>query len=194
MSGKTVKIGYNTRIILRFSLVKRITHLLRRKLHLLIIDINMAWMRQVPYVPTKPEVIDAMLKVANITKGDILYDLGCGDGRICITAAQKYGVCGVGLDISLKRITEAQENARRAGVAQRVRFLQQDFLGNIDISEATVVTLFLLPDINLKLRPKLLHELRPGTRIISNSFDMGDWVPEHVVEVGWRMVFCWIVP
>jgi precorrin-6B methylase 2 len=131
----------------------------------------------VPYVPTTEPAVEAMLKLANVKKGDVLYDLGCGDGRIVIAAAKKYGARAVGIDINPVRINEAKENARKAGVENLVRFIEQD-LFEANIREATVVTLFLLPNINLKLRPKLLADLRPGTRVVSNTFDMGDWKAE----------------
>jgi SAM-dependent methyltransferase len=147
----------------------------------------------VPYVPTPEPVVNAMLKLAQVKRGDVLYDLGSGDGRIVIAAAKRYGVRGTGVDIDPRRIDEANANARKAGVAGRVRFLNQDLFA-IDFSEATVVTLYLLPRINLQLRPKLLAELRPGTRIVSHGFDMGDWQPERVVEVGSSTIYLWIVP
>jgi precorrin-6B methylase 2 len=145
------------------------------------------------YVPTPPDVVAAMLKVANIKKGDVLYDLGSGDGRIPITAAQKFGVRAVGIDINPERIKEANENAQKAGVTDRVKFLNED-LFEADISEATVVTLYLLDCLNEKLRPKLLRELRPGTRIVSHSFRMGEWQPEQTIDVNGRMVYFWTIP
>jgi hypothetical protein len=145
------------------------------------------------YVPTPPEVVAAMLKVAEVKKGDVLYDLGSGDGRIVITAARDLGVRGVGIDIDPKRIEEANENAKKEGVTDRVKFLQQDLFES-DFSEATVVTLYLLPSLNLKLRPKLMKELKPGTRIVSHSFDMGDWKPEKTIDVNGRMVYFWTIP
>ncbi|WGV28630.1 SAM-dependent methyltransferase [Halotia branconii] len=147
----------------------------------------------VPYVPTPQPVVDAMLEVAKVGKNDVLYDLGSGDGRIVNTAAQKYGTRGVGIDIDPERVQEANANAQKAGVTDRVQFVQQD-LFNTDFSEATVVTLYLLPEINLKLRPKLLRELKPGTRIVSHSFDMGDWKPEKTLTVDGRQVYYWVVP
>jgi tRNA G37 N-methylase Trm5 len=147
----------------------------------------------VPYVPTPQEVVDEMLKLAKVTKNDVIYDLGSGDGRIVITAAQKYGARGVGIDIDADRIKEANENAKKAGVADRVKFIQQDIFQS-DFKEATVVTLYLLPAINLKLRPKLWKELKPGTRVVSHAFDMGDWKPEKVVEVNGRTVYYWTIP
>jgi ubiquinone/menaquinone biosynthesis C-methylase UbiE len=131
----------------------------------------------VPYVPTTEEAVKAMLKLANVKKTDVVYDLGCGDGRIVIAAAKTYGARGVGIDIDPQRIREATENAKKAGVESLVRFEEND-LFQADFREATVVTLFLLRSINLKLRPKLLQELKPGTRVVSNTFDMGDWRPE----------------
>jgi Methyltransferase domain len=147
----------------------------------------------VPYVPTPEPVVTAMLKLAGVKRGDVLYDLGSGDGRIVIAAAKRYGVRGTGVDIDPQRIREANANARKAGVAKQVRFLNEDLFA-IDFSDATVVTLYLLPRINLQLRPKLLAELKPGTRIVSHGFDMGDWQPERVVEVGSSTVYLWIVP
>ncbi|MBD2412268.1 SAM-dependent methyltransferase [Nostoc calcicola FACHB-389] len=147
----------------------------------------------VPYVPTPEPVVDAMLKVAKVGKNDVLYDLGSGDGRIVNTAAQRYGTRGIGIDIDPQRIQEANDNAQKAGVTDRVKFVQQD-LFNTDFSEATVVTLYLLPEINLKLRPKLLKELKPGTRIVSHAFDMGDWKPQQTLNVEGKSVYYWVVP
>lgn len=147
----------------------------------------------VPYVPTPPEVVDEMLRMAAVTKDDVVYDLGCGDGRIVIAAAKKYGARGVGVDIDPQRIKEANENARKEGVTDHVKFIQQD-LFQTDLSEATVVTLYLLPDINLKLRPKLWRELRPGARVVSHAFTMGDWEPERTANVDGRMVYFWTIP
>ena len=131
----------------------------------------------VHFVPTPDEVVAEMLKMARVTGNDIVYDLGCGDGRIVITAAKRYGARGVGVDIDPERIRESKENALNAGVADRVRFIQQD-LFKTDFKEATVVFLYLLPELNLELRPKLLRDLKPGSRIISHEFDMGDWKPD----------------
>ncbi len=147
----------------------------------------------VPFVPTPQEVVDEMLRLANVHKGDVVYDLGCGDGRIVVTAAQKYGVRGVGIDINPERIKEAQERARQANVSNLVSLRQED-LFTADISPATVVTLYLLPSVNLKLRPRLLHELKPGTRVVSHSFDMGDWKPEKTVEIEGRRIYYWVIP
>jgi precorrin-6B methylase 2 len=146
------------------------------------------------FVPTPPEVVAAMLKVARVGKGDVIYDLGSGDGRIVITAVKDFGAArGVGIDIDPERIAEASANALQAGVADRVTFLNQD-LFTTNLSEATVVTLYLLPSLNLRLRPKLLSDLRPGTRIVSHAFDIGDWVPEQTLYVGGRTVYFWTVP
>ena len=148
----------------------------------------------VVYVPTPQEVVDEMLKVAKVTKDDVIYDLGSGDGRIPITAAQKYGARGIGIDINPERIKEANENAKKAGVTDRVKFLQQD-LFKTDISEATVVTLYLLPQLNVKLRPQLFEQLKPGTRIVSHDFDMGDWEPEQVIRTKeGSTIYFWTIP
>ncbi len=137
----------------------------------------------VPYVPSTEPAVEAMLKLAGVKKSDVVYDLGCGDGRIVIAAAKLYGAHAVGVDINPVRISEARENAKKAGVESLVRFEEND-LFDADIHEATVVTLFLLPNVNLKLRPKLLSDLKPGTRVVSNTFDMGDWKPEKEFIVG----------
>jgi len=146
------------------------------------------------FVPTPHEVVDAMLKVAKVGKDDVLYDLGSGDGRIPITAAQKYGIArGIGIDINPQRIKEANENLRKAGVGERVRFVNADLFES-DLSDATVITLYLLPELNLKLLPKLLKEVKPGTRIVSHAFDMGTWKPEQSLDVGGRKVYFWMIP
>ena len=145
-------------------------------------------------MPTPHEVVEAMLKVAKVGKGDVLYDLGSGDGRIPITAAQKYGIArGIGIDISPERIKEANENLAKAGVGDRVRFINADLFES-DLSEATVVTLYLLPTLNVKLLPKLLKELKPGTRIVSHAFEMGTWKPEQALKVDGRNVYFWTIP
>jgi ribosomal protein L11 methylase PrmA len=145
------------------------------------------------YVPTPQHVVEDMLRLAEVRKGDVLYDLGSGDGRIPVTAARKYGVRAVGIDIDPNRIREAKRNAQRSGVAKLVRFRQQD-LFLTDVREATVVTLYLLPELNLKLRPRLLEQLRPGTRVVSHQFDMGDWKPDKTLESGSATVYLWIIP
>jgi ribosomal protein L11 methylase PrmA len=149
--------------------------------------------KDVPYVPTREAVVEGMLKLGGVKQGDVLYDLGCGDGRIVITAAQKFGARGTGIDIDPERIREANENAKKAGVTDKVKFIEQD-LFEANIADATVVTLYLLPSVNLKLRPKLLKDLKPGTRIVSHSFDMGDWKPEKEIEVDGARVYFWTVP
>ena len=145
------------------------------------------------YVPTPEEVVDAMLQVAKVTKNDVVYDLGTGDGRIPVTAAKKYGARGVGIDIDPQRIKDATENVQKNGVGDRVRIIQGD-LFETNISEATVVTLYLLPSLNQKLMPKLMKELKPGTRIVSHAFDMGDWKPEQELDVNGRKVYFWTIP
>ncbi len=145
------------------------------------------------FVPTPNDVVAKMLEMAQVTANDTVYDLGCGDGRIVIAAAQKYGARGVGVDIDPERIKEARENARQARVADRVRFVLGD-LFETDISAATVVTLYLLTELNIKLRPKLLAELKPGTRVVSHAFSMGEWKPERTAEVSGSRVYLWRVP
>jgi ribosomal protein L11 methylase PrmA len=145
------------------------------------------------FVPTPQEVVDAMLKLAKVTKNDVIFDLGSGDGRIPITAAKTYGARGVGIDIDPQRFKEATENLKAAGVGDRVRFLNQD-LFTTDISEATVVTLYLLPSLNLKLLPKLNRELKPGTRVVSHAFDMGTAKPLETLNVNGRTVYFWTIP
>ena len=147
------------------------------------------------FVPTPPEVVAAMLKVAKVSKGDIVYDLGSGDGRIPIAAVKDFGAArATGIDIDPQRIKEANANLANSGITgNRVRFLNQD-LFTTDISEATVVTLYLLPSLNLKLIPKFEKELKRGTRIVSHSFDMGDWKPEQSLSVDGRMVYFWTWP
>ena len=155
----------------------------------------------VPYVPTTEAAVKAMLKLAEVKRTDIVYDLGCGDGRIVIAAAKEYGAHGVGIDINPERIAEAKENARKAGVENLVRFEEKD-LFDADIHDANVVTLFLLGSVNLKLRPKLLKDLKPGTRVVSNTFGMGDWKPDKELRVGdpvegfslSHKLFLWIIP
>jgi SAM-dependent methyltransferase len=145
------------------------------------------------FVPTPDTVIKAMLDVASVTADDLVYDLGCGDGRIIIAAARDRGARGVGIDIDPKRLAEATANARAAGVADKIRFVEGD-LFEADIRDATVVTLYLLPSLNRKLMPKLLAELKPGTRVVSHAFDMGDWKPDKHLEVDGRDVYFWTVP
>lgn len=148
---------------------------------------------EVPFVPTPEKVVAEMLRLAKIHTQDVLYDLGSGDGRIVITAARKFGISGVGIDINPERIKEARTNARKAGVADRVSFRQED-LFQADISKATIVTLYLLPSVNLRLKPKLFKDLRAGTRIISHDFDMGDWKPEKVIDLNEHKIYYWTIP
>jgi cyclopropane fatty-acyl-phospholipid synthase-like methyltransferase len=147
----------------------------------------------VPYVPTNQKTVEEMLKLAGVKAGDVVYDLGCGDGRIVITAAQKFGATGVGVDLNPQRIKEANANAQAAGVADKVKFVQGD-LFDFDFSEANVVTMYLLPSVNLTLRPKLQKELKPGSRIVSHDFDMGDWEAEKTVRVGSNdTIYLWTI-
>ena len=148
----------------------------------------------VPYVPTRAEIVEEMLRMADVKPADVVFDLGCGDGRIVVMAAQKFGARGVGVDIDPRRIEEARANAAQAGVADRAEFRLGD-LFNADISEATVVTLYLLPEVNLRLKPKLLRDLRPGTRIVSHDFTMGDdWRAERALKLGNDTIYFWTIP
>jgi predicted methyltransferase len=151
----------------------------------------------VPYVPTHQSIVDEMLRMAEVKADDILYDLGSGDGRIPITAAQRYGTRGVGIDLNPVRIQEANENAKKAGVTDKVKFIQGDIFKE-DFSEATVLTLYLLPSVNLKLRPKIL-EMKPGTRVVSHNYHMDDWEPEKTKEMTTpdgetHYIYFWRVP
>jgi predicted O-methyltransferase YrrM len=146
----------------------------------------------VPYEPSAPEVVEAMLRLAGVGQGDVVYDLGCGDGRIVIAAARR-GARAVGVDIDPQRIREARANARSAGVEDRVELRVGD-LFETDVRPATVVMLYLWPQVNLRLRPKLLAELRPGTRVVSHAHDMGDWTPQRTAVVGGARVLLWIIP
>ena len=145
------------------------------------------------FVPTPQEVVEDMLRLANVQKGDVLYDLGSGDGRIAITAARKYGIKATGIDIDPERIREANENAKKAGVTNLVQFRQED-LFTADFKDASIITLYLLPDLNVKLRPRLWSELRPGTRVVSHQFDMADWKPEKQLELNGRTIYFWTIP
>jgi SAM-dependent methyltransferase len=145
------------------------------------------------FVPTPEPVVDAMLQLAGATPKDIVYDLGAGDGRIPITAAKKYGARGVGIEIDPALVAKATENARAAGVSERVRFVTAD-LFRADIGEATIVTLYLLQSLNERLRPKLVRELKPGARVVSHVFNMGpEWPAERTVMVGPSRVFIWTI-
>jgi SAM-dependent methyltransferase len=147
----------------------------------------------VRYEPSPHRVVREMLELARVGPADIVYDLGSGDGRIPIAAARDFGARGVGIEIDPKLVARASDNAREAGVADRVQFRNED-LFEADISEATVVMLFLYPDVNLKLRPKLLAELRPGTRVVSHWHNMADWEPERSVNVSDRPLYLWTIP
>ena len=147
----------------------------------------------VPYVPTPMPVVQQMLEMGGVRRGDVLYDLGCGNGRIVVTAAKERGARGVGVDIDPDRIAEANENARKAGVQARVQFRRGD-LFQTDVSPANVVTLYLLPDINRRLRPQLWQQLKVGTRVVSHQFSMGDeWPAERTAEVDGKTVYAWTI-
>ena len=149
--------------------------------------------QDVHYVPTRQAVVDAMLDLAKVTENDIVYDLGCGDGRIVITAAKEKGATGKGIDIDPQRIKEANANAEKAGVTDKVTFVQANLFES-DVSEASVVTLYLLNSLNMKLRPILLEQLKPGTRIVSHAFNMGDWEPDETIQVDGSTIHLWTVP
>lgn len=149
----------------------------------------------VPYVPTPQDVVDRMLQIAGVQKGDVVYDLGSGDGRIVVTAAKKYGVKAIGFEIDPERIKESHENIQKAGVEELVEIRQQDIL-TVDLSGASVLTMYLLPDVNLKLRPTIQRQMKPGSRIVSHDFDMGDWKPERTERIkdasGWdHTIYLW---
>jgi SAM-dependent methyltransferase len=146
----------------------------------------------VVFVPTPSDVVDAMLKLAKVTSNDVVYDLGSGDGRILIAAAKTYGAHGVGIDIDPERVREATANARASGVADKVTFRNED-LFTADISPATVVTLYLSGPVNARLTPKLMKDLKPGTRVVSHAFDLGSWKPQQRLVVSDRPIFLWTV-
>jgi precorrin-6B methylase 2 len=155
----------------------------------------------VPWLPSPLEVVSAMLTLAKVQPGDVVYDLGCGDGRIPIAAARDFGARAVGIELDPQLAKAARENVRAAGVEDRVRILQQDLFES-DLREATVVTLYLLSSLNLKVRPKLLRELGPGARVVSHAFDMGDWKPDRELSVTGpsladspeATIYCWVMP
>ena len=147
---------------------------------------------EVPFVRTAPQVVDAMLKLAEVRNSDFVIDLGCGDGRIVVAAAQKFGARGRGVDFNPRRIEEARANAREAGVSDRVDFVQGNFF-EAGVSDATVVTLYLSSGVNVKLRPRLLRELKVGSRIVSHIFDMGDWEADKTADESGRLLRLWIV-
>jgi SAM-dependent methyltransferase len=151
----------------------------------------------VPFIATPPEVVAAMVKLAGVRPGDVVYDLGCGDGRIVVAAVKVPGVRGVCVDLDPERIRESRSNAEAAGVADRIRFVEGD-LFTVPIEGATVVMLYLLPQANLRLRPRLLGELRPGTRVVSHMYDMDDWKPQRRQDIELPphhfVLFRWVVP
>jgi len=154
--------------------------------------------KDVPFVPTPQPVVEEMLRLAQPKEGEVLYDLGCGDGRIVVTAAKKYKVKGIGVDIDPERIKECHENAKKAGVTDRVTFLQKN-LFEMDFSDADVLCMYLLTSVNAKLKPKILATMKPGARVVSHAFDMGDWEPDEKAEIKdpdsyERTVYFWIVP
>jgi SAM-dependent methyltransferase len=149
--------------------------------------------QDVPYVPSTPEVVNGMLTLAKVTSDDIVYDLGCGDGRIVVAAARDFGARGVGVDSNPDRIKESNDNAKANNVQDKVKFIEQN-LFEADIKDATVIAIYLLNSVNLKLRPKLFDELKPGTRIVSHAFSMDDWEPEAQEVVDGRDIYLWIIP
>jgi SAM-dependent methyltransferase len=146
----------------------------------------------VPFVPSPQEVVDKMIELGGVKTGDVVYDLGSGDGRIVITAAKK-GAKAVGFEIDGDLVKQSRENIRSAGVQDSAEIRQQDIL-TVDLSQASVVTMYLLPDVNLKLKPNLLSQLKPGSRVVSHSFDMGDWKPDKIERVEGRTIYLWIIP
>lgn len=146
----------------------------------------------VPFVPTPQEVVDKMVELAGVKKGDVVYDLGSGDGRIVITAAKK-GAKAVGFEIDGDLVKQSRDNIRKAGVQDQAEIRQQDIL-TVDLAAATVVTMYLLPDVNLQLRPNILSQLKPGSRVVSHAFDMGDWKPDRIERVEGRTIYLWTIP
>ena len=146
----------------------------------------------VPFVPTPQEVVDKMIELAGVKKGDVVYDLGSGDGRIVITAAKK-GAKAVGFEIDGDLVKQSRDNIRKAGVQDQAEIRQQDIL-TVDLSAASVLTMYLLPDVNLKLRPNILSQLKPGSRVVSHAFDMGDWKPDRTERVEGRTLYLWTIP
>ncbi len=146
----------------------------------------------VPFVPTPQEVVDKMVELAGVKKGDVVYDLGSGDGRIVVTAAKK-GAKAVGFEIDGDLVKQSRDNIRKAGVQDQAEIRQQDIL-TVDLSAASVVTMYLLPDVNLQLRPNILSQLKPGSRVVSHAFDMGDWKPDRIERVEGRTLYLWTIP
>jgi hypothetical protein len=147
----------------------------------------------VPFVPTGQKVVEKMLELAEVKKGDVLYDLGSGDGRIVITAAKKYGVKAVGFEIDPELIKQSRERIRKEKLEKLAEIREQDIL-TVDLSPATVITMYLLPEVNLKLRPKIRSQLKPGSRIVSHDFDMDDWQPEKTVNLDNDTIYLWRIP
>jgi SAM-dependent methyltransferase len=147
----------------------------------------------VPYVSTPHAIVDEMVRLADVKASDVVYDLGCGDGRLVIAAVKKTGCRGVGIDIDPERIKESRANAKTAGVEDRVRFVEQNFFAS-DIRQATVMLIYLFPDVNIRLRGKFLSEMKPGSRLVSHAFDMGDWKPDNSASVGAQRVYFWVIP
>jgi len=147
----------------------------------------------VPYVSTPHAIVDEMIRLADVKASDVVYDLGCGDGRLVIAAVKKTGCRGVGIDIDPERIKESRANARTSGVQDRMRFVEQNFFQS-DIREATVMLIYLFPDVNIRLRFKFLGEMKPGSRLVSHSFDMGDWMPDKSASIGAQRVYYWMIP
>ena len=147
----------------------------------------------VPYFPTPQPLVDRMLEMAQVKESDFLVDLGCGDGRIPVTAAQRYGARGLGVDFDAQRIVEANDNAKKAGVVDKVTFRKED-LFETDIRSASVLTLYLSLSINIKLRPRILETMKPGARVLSHDFNMGDWLPDKTERISSRVVYLWVVP
>lgn len=147
----------------------------------------------VPYVPTPQTVVDAMLALADIKPDDFLIDLGSGDGRIVIAAVRKYGIRATGIEIDPELVREADKTARQLGLDDKAKFINGDLFG-LDLRQASIVTLFLSPGVNLRLRPKLLGELKPGARVVSHTFDMGGWAPAKTVQADDKRVYLWVVP
>ncbi len=147
----------------------------------------------VPFVPTPQEVVDKMIQLAGVKKGDTAYDLGSGDGRIVIAAAKAGASKAVGFEIDPGLVKESRENIKKAGVADRAEIRHADIM-TVDLSGASVITMYLLPDVNLRLKPRILTQMKPGSRVVSHAFDMGDWKPDKVERVNGRTVYLWTVP
>jgi SAM-dependent methyltransferase len=147
----------------------------------------------VPYAATPYEMADEMVRLADVRSNDMVYDLGCGDGRLVIAAVKKAGCRGVGIDIDPDRIKESRANARIAGLEDRIRFVEQNFFES-DVREATVMLIYLFPDVNIRLRAKFLSEMKPGSRLVSHAFDMGDWKPDNSASIRAQRVYYWVIP